>query len=559
MMRPAEAEAQPDPSDIREALRLIHESGVLGEGKLSLLLDYLVEEELAGRGDRLKGYSIALDVFKRGEDFDPSIDSVVRVEMLRLRKALAQYHAQPDPAARVVINLAKGSYRPTFSKRAEAAAPERADRKAALGAFFAARRLALAGLALVLLAALSIVVFKPFQAAKDYHCLRPSLALRSNGFMPVRETQFQGVFSKILQAYPLVLTGAAPKSCPAMQRRLELTQVSERSLQAALYRAAETNPYWAQTFTIDRGDVELVMAKILYRVASHEGALVKDMLRGKWENQQAKQDYACHVNGYSHFINPMTDNPADDVACLRASMKEKSPFADTYSTYAIFVQLRYYDQTLYGKADREKLLAEYRQAMNRALAIDPTECLALVARLREYRRAVPPDHERLAETVETINRYCVGNPFMSSHVAMIEGYVFNDWAASRNLLDRAIAISGLKHWYSHSLFGNLLVAGKWAEAHDKIKWFQSILNPVDAIWLVVIGNHVGDRAMTGEGLEYLRRRSIRTYEDAENFIGRAGYHPDFAGKLLDELSDVLPHAGAANKSDVTKIPASPRG
>src|SRR5204863_199012 len=123
--------------------------------------------------------------------------------------------------------------------------------------------LALAGLALVLLAALSIVVFKPFQAAKDYHCLRPSLALRSNGFMPVRETQFQGVFSKILQAYPLVLTGAAPKSCPAMQRRLELTQVSERSLQAALYRAAETNPYWAQTFTIDRGDVELVMAKIL--------------------------------------------------------------------------------------------------------------------------------------------------------------------------------------------------------------------------------------------------------------------------------------------------------
>ncbi|MBV8238749.1 MAG: hypothetical protein JO221_08265, partial [Sphingomonas sp.] len=131
MMRPAEAEAQPDPSDIREALRLIHESGVLGEGKLSLLLDYLVEEELAGRGDRLKGYSIALDVFKRGEDFDPSIDSVVRVEMLRLRKALAQYHAQPDPAARVVINLAKGSYRPTFSNAAEVAAPEKADRKAA--------------------------------------------------------------------------------------------------------------------------------------------------------------------------------------------------------------------------------------------------------------------------------------------------------------------------------------------------------------------------------------------------------------------------------------------
>jgi len=536
-----DAENKIDSDDVREALRLIRESGALGDGKLLLLLDYLVTEELAGRGDRLKGYSIALDVFNRGTDFDPSIDSVVRVEMLRLRKALAGYYTRPQSGPHVVINLAKGSYRPTFSRVADFAADSQATRG---GRRFAVITVcgAIAAMIFVLFVASSLGVFASLKKGGGARCARPALALRLEGFEKVRQVQLQGVFSEIMQAYPLVLAGTAPKGCVEMQHALGLTRISDWTMQAALYHEGEGHPYWVQVFTVDErdDDMDLLMAQILYRVVSHEGALIKGELRDAWSSDKDKRDYVCHVNNYSHFVNPSTDDPADDLACLRASMKADSPFADTYSTYAIFAQLRFFDPALYGDGDPAARLAEYNSAIARALAIDPTDCLAMAARLREYRRAVPPDHERLAETVETMKRYCAGNPFMLNHIAIVEGYVFDDWAESRALLDKTIAISGLKPWYTHALLGNLMTAGRWQEAHDKLEFFQSILNPVDAIWMIIVGNRADDRKMVGDGVKFLELRSVRSYEDLEKYFTEAGYHPDFTEELLAELAATFP-------------------
>lgn len=72
----------------------LERSGALGTGgRLAALLRYLVAEELAGRGDRLKAYAIATEILGRGPDFDPQQDSIVRVEIARLRKALDLYFA----------------------------------------------------------------------------------------------------------------------------------------------------------------------------------------------------------------------------------------------------------------------------------------------------------------------------------------------------------------------------------------------------------------------------------------------------------------------------------
>lgn len=77
------------------------------------LLNYLVREELEGRGEGLKAYPIALDVMGRGHDFDPSTDSIVRVEVARLRDALELYYARSTDPFEPKILIPKGSYRPT--------------------------------------------------------------------------------------------------------------------------------------------------------------------------------------------------------------------------------------------------------------------------------------------------------------------------------------------------------------------------------------------------------------------------------------------------------------
>ena len=78
-------------------------------------LEYLVTNTLNGNTSRLKGYTIAVDVFDRKDDFDPSLDSVVRVEATRLRNKLREYYDEEGKSDSVHIEFRKGSYVLDFS------------------------------------------------------------------------------------------------------------------------------------------------------------------------------------------------------------------------------------------------------------------------------------------------------------------------------------------------------------------------------------------------------------------------------------------------------------
>jgi len=84
---------------------------------LQRFLRYVVEETLAGRGDSLKEYSIGSSVFARGEDFNPKIDPIVRVQARNVRARLEQYYAGPGARDPVIIELPKGTYVPVFRLR----------------------------------------------------------------------------------------------------------------------------------------------------------------------------------------------------------------------------------------------------------------------------------------------------------------------------------------------------------------------------------------------------------------------------------------------------------
>lgn len=77
-------------------------------------LEYIVEETLAGRHDRLKGYTIAVDIFGRSPSFDAQLDPVVRIEAGRLRDKLSAYYATEGQGDTVVITLSKGTYVPSI-------------------------------------------------------------------------------------------------------------------------------------------------------------------------------------------------------------------------------------------------------------------------------------------------------------------------------------------------------------------------------------------------------------------------------------------------------------
>ncbi|MEO8028697.1 MAG: hypothetical protein ABI823_19610, partial [Bryobacteraceae bacterium] len=86
-------------------------------------LEYVVEQTLAGSQGAIKEIVIGTEVFDRKSDFDPRVDTIVRVEAGKLRTRLQEYYAGHGIAAPVLIEVPKGTYVPRFSSRAEAVAP----------------------------------------------------------------------------------------------------------------------------------------------------------------------------------------------------------------------------------------------------------------------------------------------------------------------------------------------------------------------------------------------------------------------------------------------------
>ena len=105
----------PSADDVRAELeRLLSSARFQASERRRAFLRYIVEETLAGRADRLKGYTIAVSIFGRDETFDPQADPVVRLEARRLRRDLDSYYVDAGSHDAVRFSIPKGSYVPRF-------------------------------------------------------------------------------------------------------------------------------------------------------------------------------------------------------------------------------------------------------------------------------------------------------------------------------------------------------------------------------------------------------------------------------------------------------------
>jgi len=84
--------------------------------RLQRFLQLAVERTLAGESDQMKEYIVGREVFDRGADYDPNVDSIVRVEAQRLRRKLREYYQTRGPTESILITFPSGSYVPAFAR-----------------------------------------------------------------------------------------------------------------------------------------------------------------------------------------------------------------------------------------------------------------------------------------------------------------------------------------------------------------------------------------------------------------------------------------------------------
>jgi hypothetical protein len=112
------------PEHVLASLERVLASGEFTDSaQLSRFLRYIVENALGGEPGRLKESVIGLDVFRRGSEYDPKSNPIVRVEARRLRARLDAYYEAAGAADAVKIVLPKGGYAPIFEAITPAVEP----------------------------------------------------------------------------------------------------------------------------------------------------------------------------------------------------------------------------------------------------------------------------------------------------------------------------------------------------------------------------------------------------------------------------------------------------
>ncbi|MBY0506743.1 MAG: hypothetical protein K2X03_22680 [Bryobacteraceae bacterium] len=99
----------------KDAVRQVLESGEFARSpNLERIFRYVCDQYFRGESDRIKEYTIALEALGRGEDFDPKKDSIVRVEVHRLRRRLEKYYETRGAGDALRITIPEKSYVPSF-------------------------------------------------------------------------------------------------------------------------------------------------------------------------------------------------------------------------------------------------------------------------------------------------------------------------------------------------------------------------------------------------------------------------------------------------------------
>ncbi len=256
--------------------------------RLSRLLKFTVERTLEGKAEALKEYVLGVEVFDRGESFDPRTDTLVRVHARRLRAALAEYYSGAGEHDSVLIEFPKGGYVPSFRERQS---PRISRRKPILGLTVAA--LAIAGVLVFWIsrrqapfpAAITSVAVLPFvdmteEKDQQYFCdgLADEIitALSQAGLrVPGRTSsfQFKGKDADIRQIgaqlrVAAVLEGSVRKAGKRLRISVQLIKV------------ADGYHLWSASFDRDTADILAIQDEVSRAVAEALNFRLTDRVRG---------------------------------------------------------------------------------------------------------------------------------------------------------------------------------------------------------------------------------------------------------------------------------------
>jgi adenylate cyclase len=474
-------------------------------------LRFVVEQTLAGRGDRLKGYTIAVEVFEKPATFDAQSDPLVRVEAGRLRRRLVEYYHGDGESDPVRIELPRGGYAPTFSYVSEPTAerPQTPRRRRR----WLRRLTAAAAVAVVTLLVWDVVnrglppadtqiAVTPTPRPGPAVALGPRLLVLpfANLSSPELDSFTAGLTEEIIRTLVAVdiLATASPRTDAdsASLRDLRVQYDAGYALIGSIRSEGERARVAVRVVDTELGtqlwtssfDEDLVAGSRLAaqeRIARTVAVLVSSPYGPVYKHEAARvahkaaeelDPYECLLRFYSYASTFDAATHTDSVRCMQRAVLSEPRYAQAWSALAVL----YLHEHSFGYSpqhDRGAALDRALEAMRRALDIDGDDRVAAMAMAGI--RLASNDIEGFERAVE---RALAITPVLPPMLAQV-GYLrvlAGDGEHGLALVDQAIPETAyVPGWYyaAHS-FRYLQTAEyekalEWALKTDAPSWFAT--------------------------------------------------------------------------------------
>lgn len=474
---PISSRPAPHADDIREQLeRVVSSPEFPGVGRAATFLRYVVSESLEGRGNRIKAYSIAIEVFGRDPGFTQD-DPVVRIEAGRLRRSLERYYlvaGQHDP---VRIDIPKGGYVPTFAWSCPASvdtgdedAGETSPSEVRPGGWWRARRVLLAGAAALVAVAISLYWIAERSPAPSLARVaslspdRPALVVApfaNLGEGPEAQLYTAGLTEELMTILPRfkeikVFGRETSKSLPADVGASEIraefgaryllaggvrTSGKRLRVTARLLDTSDGEILWSENYDNDlaSGDLFAIQTDVARKVATAIAQPYGVMAQVDAANPPPDDlgAYECTLRFYAYRSELSAEAHARVRDCLEAALARFPSYATAWAMLSIV----YLDENRYKfnpAPGRDTAIQRALDAARRATQIDPSNTRGLQALMT----ALFFDRQ-LAESLRVGELALATNPndteLMGEFGTRLA--IGGQWQRGAALLDQAIALN----------------------------------------------------------------------------------------------------------------------
>ena len=336
--------------DILNAIVL---SGVLGSSKNQIaLFKFLLEHKFGSSDVNIKTKDIAIEVFGRDDSFSAKHDSIVRVEMFRLRANLDIFNQQSDD---LKVTLPKSSYKLDVKSLPLANVLPPTDKghidKPNRNPFYAAGFAVLAA-AVILSATTFNGVFKSEPKGTECSKMIPNLEVAQSADNKSELDEYvhqviSGAASQFTQ-FNLVqdVKSCASSGVPGYKLQYALLQ-SDADFQGSLSVISQQN---AKVIGVDnffgvsmsdvsdpnlgREDLYFTIVKITNDLLKPAGVVHRNAVSQTWKDEVLFEDYSCIIKMHVSFVLDSDDDYYEALECLDGAYKNGTTSLDNLGALA---------------------------------------------------------------------------------------------------------------------------------------------------------------------------------------------------------------------------------